>query len=285
MNIQEIIEQQVDNSWHHFRMLTEDRRTGVFACGYLRKTTTTGNIVDMYRPQADLVLILAGKGSYSDEVIGTVPLEAGDCIQRMPNRKHSTMILDDDWAELYISIGEELYESLAKLSVSNHKKPVLKTGVDFEMIQLYMEIYKKLKVSSGVELPVLLPKAIELFARATYLDRIHGRSNEEAEIIKLSVAYVRENVEKRLSVEDMATYVQMGYEKFRKLFLKYYGIAPGSFIQNERIRASQNLLMFHEMTIKEVALELGYRDSATFSKQFKKITGKTPTDFRKMYHN
>lgn len=285
MNIQEIIEKQVDSHWHHFRMLTEDRKTGVFACGYLRKTAKAGNIIELYRPQADLVLVLSGHGTYWDEIIGEVPLEPGDCIQRIPNRRHSTIVLDDQWAELYISIGQDLYDSLGTLAVTNPKKPVLKTGIDFEMIHLYIEIYKKLSTSSGVELPLLMPKAIELFARATYLDRIHGRSNEEEEIIKLSMVYVRDNIEKRLSIEDMANYVQMGYEKFRKLFLKYYGISPGSFIQNERIRTSQNLLMFHEMTIKEVALELGYRDSATFSKQFKKITGRTPTQFRNLYHN
>lgn len=284
MNIQHIIEKQIDSGWHHFRMLTEKRSTGIFACGYLRKKADATGTIKLQRPQADLVLVLSGHGLYRDEHVGEIALEAGDCIQRIPNRLHSTLVSDEDWAELYLCIGEDLYESLALLSVTNHNKPVLKTGVDFEMIQLYLEIYKKLKTSTGVELPLLLPKAIELFARATYLDRIHGRTSEEAQMLKLSVSYIRDNIDKRLTVQDMANLVQMGYEKFRKLFLQYYGISPGSFIRNERIRASQNLLMFHEMTIKEVALELGYTDSATFSKQFKKTTGRTPTEFRKMYH-
>lgn len=284
MNIKKIIESQLQGSWHQFRMLSDDNDNGVFASGYISKDKKRGSDLKRQQERYDLLMVLSGKAIYSDDEVGEILVEAGDCIQRLPGRQHNLIMLEDDWSEFYLCIGKDIYKSLTALSVANGKKPILKTGMDFEMIQLYMEIHRQLTLSNGVELPTLMPKAIELLARATYLDRIHGRTTEETEALKRSIAFIKDNLSKRLTVEDLALNVQMGYEKFRKLFQLYYGVSPGNFIQNQRIRASQSLLSGEDMTVKEVALELGYTDSATFSKQFKKVTGYTPTKFREVYH-
>lgn len=284
MDIRSIIEPQLNKSWHKFRMLSEDRSKGIFSCGYVRKNPLRGDFVDVIKRQYDFVMVLAGRGKYIDDQVGEVLLEPGVCFQRLPRRKHSTIVLDDQYTEFYLGIGEELFNSLTGVSLASSNKPVLKTGIDFEMIQWFLDIHKNIDEATGVALPLLLPKVIALIGRATYLDRIHGRSDVETEILKQSIHFIQDNINKRLTVEEVADSVAMGYEKYRKLFQEQYGISPGSFIQNHRIRQSQKLLSGTSMTIKEVAIDLGYADSASFSKQFKKVTGYTPTRFREIYH-
>ncbi len=285
MNIHKIIERQMHNGWHKFRMLSDEGQEGMLVCGYVRKKAHKSDLVNLVRNNADMVLILSGTAQYIDDEVGTINLEAGDFVQRIPGRKHSHLILDDDYSELYLCISNEIYQPLVKASVINGNKPVLKTGVDFEMIQLFLGIHRELDAQNGAELPLLLPKAIELAARATYLDRINERTSDEAEVLKLSIAFIKDHIDKRLTVEEVAEYVAMGYEKYRKVFQEYYGISPGNFILNQRIRTSQSLLAESDITVKEVAIELGYTDTATFSKQFKKVTGYTPTEFRQTYSN
>ncbi len=46
---------------------------------------------------------------------------------------------------------------------------------------------------------------------------------------------------------------------------------------------AQKMLADNDLSIKEIALELGYSDAYTFSKQFKKLMGLSPTEFKKIY--
>lgn len=282
MNIHNIIKQQLNNDHHKFRMLSDDPVDGVISVGYIEKQPRHQDWVNRNENRYDLVLVLSGTGVYKDAIVGEVPLSPGKCIQRMPGRRHSTLIYEEGWSELYLCLGPRLFNSLHNIYAAA-RKPVLDTGIDFEMIQLYLDMHKQLDLATGVELPLLLPKATELITRAAYLHRVNSRTSEEAEILKMSVAYIQANISNRLTVEEVADHVAMGYEKFRKLFQQSYGISPGNFILNQRLRAAQSMLSKEEVTIKEIALNLGYRDSAAFSKQFKKVIGRTPTEFRELY--
>lgn len=284
MNIGKIVEEKYQGKCSQYRLIRGDAQKGVLATGFVKKNTKQGSLYNLKRDQYDILLILSGEGIYRDEKMGDVPIGPGDCVQRLPGLNHSTIIGTNDWREVYLCMGREIFAALSSAKVFNDQKPVLHTGLDFELIQLFIEIHNQMESCDRDELPLIIPKAIGLVTRATYLDRLHEIESDEVNTLKLSTAYIKENVHQRLSVEDVAAYVNMGYEKYRKLFLNHYGISPGNYILNQRIREAQNLLANHDLSIKEIALLLGYTDAYTFSKQFKKNTGHTPSRFRALYH-
>ena len=65
-----------------------------------------------------------------------------------------------------------------------------------------------------------------------------------------------------------------------RLFKKQCGIPPGEFMIRARIDRAKKLLKIPGMEIKLIALDLGYPDPYTFSKQFKSCTGLAPGRFR-----
>lgn len=65
-----------------------------------------------------------------------------------------------------------------------------------------------------------------------------------------------------------------------RLFKKQCGIPPGEFIIRARISRAKKLLKLPGMSIKQIALDLGYPDPYTFSKQFKSRTDLAPGRFR-----
>ncbi len=284
MDIQRIIEAKFEHKRNQHRMLTDQRSVGIFSCGFVKKNREKGSVHNCEKVHYDLLLILSGEGKYVDDEVGEIRLQAGDCVQRLPGRRHSTITLTDDWSELYLCIGANIFSSLAEVYGVNREKPVLSTGLDFDLIQLFLEIHDGLSNKTYNELAMLLPKAIELITRATYLDRQQSCMDDEAETLKLSVMYMREQLHQKLTIEEVATNVNMGYETYRKLFQKHYGISPGGFLLNEKMREAQRMLADKEATIKEVAVKLGYGDAYSFSKQFKKHSGYSPSHFRELYH-
>ena len=284
MNISDIIALKFENkNQSNYRLLTENPSIGTLSSGYVKKDKTQGSIIDYSTNVYAGLIILSGEGIYSDANNKNIPLKAGDFVQRFPYTKHSTIVTSDNWSELFICIGINIYKSLSELQIIPLNKPVLTPGLDFELIQMYLNYNKKLSTVNALELQLLLPEAIAIISKASYLDKMHATTSLEKSILILSTTYINENIHKRFSVEDVANHVNLGYEKYRKIFTQHYGISPGNYIINARIRKSQRLLSDISLSIKEIAFQLGYTDSFTFSKQFKKVTNLSPIEFRKLY--
>ncbi len=66
-----------------------------------------------------------------------------------------------------------------------------------------------------------------------------------------------------------------------KVFKRVYGITPLHFINHEKLKKAQRLLEHSENSIKKVAYKVGAANASIFSKQFKKWSGLTPSEYRK----
>jgi len=283
MNIVQLITHKFNNkSTSNHRMLNSDPSEGVLASGFIVKNTKNCSNLNMQTKSYHGVLILSGHGIYKDANYET-PIKPGDFIQRFPGNPHSTIITDDDWAEIYVMIGKSMFKDLAVLNVMSEGQPVLHPGIDFETVQTFLNFHDQLGFVDHLELPLLVPQLINYLARINYLDKTNQPNTEEKNMLTLATKYIHENINTRITVHDVATHVDMGYEKFRKLFTQHYNISPGNYIIDNRIFNSQKLLTNSELSIKEVAYKLGYVDAYTFSKQFKKITGRSPSDFQQLY--
>lgn len=66
-----------------------------------------------------------------------------------------------------------------------------------------------------------------------------------------------------------------------KLFKKQAGISLSDFIQKERMSQAKKLLLEKDLSISRIAEQVGYPSFAHFSKQFKRINGMSPNEYRK----
>ena len=71
------------------------------------------------------------------------------------------------------------------------------------------------------------------------------------------------------------------YSYLSGLFSGVEGITIEKYIINQKIEKAKELIAYNEMNFNEIAYQLGYSSSAHLSAQFKKITGLTPTHFKK----
>jgi len=284
MNIAALVENKFHNNQSIIKNITADSSLGILASGYVKKNTKQGSHIDYTTLHYDCILVLSGSGIYKDKN-NTLEIKPGHFIQRFPNHTHSTIVTDDNWSELYIVLGESLFKSLSELQIISKEKPVITTGMDYELVQQFIDFFFKLKNANHIELPLLLSDVIKIITRASYLDKVNYPTTDEMNVLTLSTKFIKENIKKRITVDEIASYVNMGYEKFRKLFTAHYGVSPGTYIIHLRIQSAQKLLSEKDLTIKEIAFKLGYSDSYSFSKQFKKVTGVSPMTFRELYYN
>jgi len=92
---------------------------------------------------------------------------------------------------------------------------------------------------------------------------------------------LRENLSHQWSVEEMAATVGMGTTLFNVKVKTYTGFTPTNYLINLRIAESIKLLRKPELNFTDIALDTGFYSSQHFSTTFKKLTGYTPSEFRK----
>ena len=66
---------------------------------------------------------------------------------------------------------------------------------------------------------------------------------------------------------------------FRKLFKREFGISPKKYVINKRIEYAVSLLEAGYHSLKEIAYMCGYSDYKYFSVEFKKATGRSPSEY------
>lgn len=82
--------------------------------------------------------------------------------------------------------------------------------------------------------------------------------------------------------ELISKHLHHDYSYLSNLFSEVEGITIEQYIINQRIEKVKELLMYGELSLSQIALQLGYSSTAHLSNQFKKLTGLTASKFKEM---
>jgi AraC-like DNA-binding protein len=98
--------------------------------------------------------------------------------------------------------------------------------------------------------------------------------------LKLEEA-LRQNLAHQWTVEEMAGLVGLGTTWFTEKVKSYTGFSPLNYLITIRISEAIKLLKRQDLNVTDIALDTGFYSSQHFSTTFKKLTGYTPSEFRK----
>jgi len=92
-----------------------------------------------------------------------------------------------------------------------------------------------------------------------------------------------ENLLQKIKLSDYITeQVNHDYNHVSHLFSSTEGITLEQYVINQKIERVKELLIYDEQSMTDIAYQLGYSSLAHLSGQFKKNTGMTPSQFKKL---
>lgn len=95
------------------------------------------------------------------------------------------------------------------------------------------------------------------------------------------VHYQNEKLKINLSTY-LAEDLKQDYNSLSNLFSETEGTTIEHYFIAQKIERTKELLIYNELTLSEIAIQLNYSNVAHLSNQFKKVTGFTPTHFKKL---
>lgn len=98
--------------------------------------------------------------------------------------------------------------------------------------------------------------------------------------IEQAIQYIRTNIGKAISVEDLASSVCLSTSYFAHMFKRRTGFSPADYVINSRIERAKVLLVRTQKPIGEIAEEVGYATSGSLINLFVKKVDSSPKQYR-----
>jgi AraC family transcriptional regulator len=106
---------------------------------------------------------------------------------------------------------------------------------------------------------------------------------EKIKILVIELIHYQKEKAQHINLSDfIAGEIGYDYAYLSNLFSSVEGTTIEKYLINQKIEKVKELLVYDELSLKEIAFQLGYSSVQHLSSQFKKITGLTPSHFKKI---
>jgi transcriptional regulator GlxA family with amidase domain len=122
------------------------------------------------------------------------------------------------------------------------------------------------------------PEIRQSFRAASYQNEPEGSHHDE--IILEGQQWIQEHLAQSLSIAGLAKHLNLNSRTLSRRFKQATGFSPQAYLQSQRLKTARDLLRNSNLSISEVAWQVGLQDVSYFSQLFRRHAGMTPLSYR-----
>jgi YesN/AraC family two-component response regulator len=103
---------------------------------------------------------------------------------------------------------------------------------------------------------------------------------QHSTVLRKAERYMERNFCRKISLAEISAHCGISPSYFSSVFKREMGLSFSAYLNRLRVRKAANLLCETNQSMEEIAENCGFSDSCWFSKTFKRVTGKSPYNYR-----
>ncbi|MES2006434.1 MAG: helix-turn-helix domain-containing protein [Bacteroidota bacterium] len=158
------------------------------------------------------------------------------------------------------------------------------TAISFQQnrIHLFEEIYTSLERGYSIDNICYASLSLQYFLGSCCFDNSYNyqAAHEKKNSISVCINYLQQNIDRTLSLQEVAKAVNLSASHFSALFKKNTGFSIIEYFNHLKVQKACQYLQFTDLRVNNIADQLGFEDPYYFSRMFTKIIGVSPNKYR-----
>lgn len=240
-------------------------------------TYEKGRILSEYQ----INYITEGQGVYENRA-GKVKVASGSLLLTKPGEWHRYKPKKSTgWTEHYVGFSGYVAHQLFGRPWFMEKSSVVEMGCREEILDTYYKIFNYIKEEKPGYQQVAAGMIMKMLGIIVSIDKQKDFTGKRVEkIIQHACFTIRENVESEINFQSFADENNIGYSYFRKMFKKYTGVPPVQYHLDLKLLRAKEMLLYTDLSIKEISSQLGFQSIYYFSRIFKSKLEVSPSEIR-----
>ena len=238
-------------------------------------------------PFTELFYVVDGKGEFNIQG-QRFPVKANDFVIINPQVEHTELSSPDEPLE-YIMLGIRglSFSNLTPVSEGGHPFSFFNLRDEKKDILRYLNAMVQEATSQQMSYELVCHNLLEILLikilRHQHFDLEVGKQSKATKDISFIKHYLETYYHESIQLEDLASMTHLSRFYISHSFKKEIGMSPMEYLIDIRIKESKILLRTTNYSISQVADIVGFTTPTYFSKQFRKSTGISPTDYREQF--
>lgn len=238
-------------------------------------------------PFTELFYVVDGKGEFSIQG-QRFPVKANDFVIINPQVEHTELSSPDEPLEyIVLGINGLSFSNLTPVSEGGHPFSFFNLRDEQKDILRYLNAMVQEATSQSMSYELVCHNLLEILLikilRHQHFDLEVGKQSKATKDISFIKHYLETYYHESIQLEDLASMTHLSRFYISHSFKKEIGMSPMEYLIDIRIKESKILLRTTNYSISQVADIVGFTTPTYFSKQFRKSTGISPTDYREQY--
>lgn len=151
-------------------------------------------------------------------------------------------------------------------------------------------LIQKVIIESANKNPLSIIRCKSLMFELLYLifnNKFIGKENNiikgnVLEIVEKANGFIQRNCDRAINTEEVAKYVGYSTNYFVSIYKSVSEISPIAYHEKLRIEKAKNFILSTDLSMSEIADELGFDNLYSFSRYFKRLTKLSPLEYRSL---
>ncbi|MDK8380880.1 MULTISPECIES: AraC family transcriptional regulator [unclassified Granulicatella] len=238
-------------------------------------------------PFTELFYVVDGKGEFNIQG-QRFPVKPNDFVIINPQVEHTELSSPDEPLEyIVLGINGLSFSNLTPVSEGGHPFSFFNLRDEQKDILRYLNAMVQEATSQSMSYELVCHNLLEILLikilRHQHFDLEVGKQSKATKDISFIKHYLETYYHESIQLEDLASMTHLSRFYISHSFKKEIGMSPMEYLIAIRIKESKILLRTTNYSISQVADIVGFTTPTYFSKQFRKSTGISPTDYREQF--